>query len=61
VVNKAPVAVAQARPVQEGTLVADVAPAEPSKPIAHVVSTHPPFTSLSFGELLRRSLSLRPR
>jgi hypothetical protein len=57
----APAAVAAARPVYEGSMVADVAPAEPSKPIAHVVSTHPPFTALSFGELLRRSLSLRPR
>jgi hypothetical protein len=32
-----------------------------AKPVAQVVSKHPPSVALSFGELLRRSLSLRPR
>jgi hypothetical protein len=35
--------------------------AQPSKPIVQVVSKHPPTASSSFGELLKRSLSLRPR
>jgi len=32
-----------------------------SKPIAQVVSKQPPVASATFGDLLRRSLSLRPR
>jgi hypothetical protein len=34
---------------------------QPARPVAQVVSKHPPMVALSFGELLRRSLSLRPR
>jgi hypothetical protein len=36
-------------------------PAPPSAPIAQAVSPHPSADSPSFGELLRRSLALRPR
>lgn len=36
-------------------------PAPPSAPIAQVASAHPSMEGLSFGELLRRSLALRPR
>jgi hypothetical protein len=36
-------------------------PVASGKPIAQVVSKHPPTVALSFGELLRRSLALRPR
>ena len=52
---------AVAAPVSEGVLLVEGTMAEPSKPIVHVVSKHPPSTALSFGDLLRRSLSLRPR
>lgn len=36
-------------------------PAPPSAPIATVASPHPVMDGPSFGELLRRSLALRPR
>jgi outer membrane biosynthesis protein TonB len=36
-------------------------PAPPSAPIAQTTSAHPTMDGLSFGELLRRSLALRPR
>lgn len=36
-------------------------PAPPSAPISQVASAHPSMEGVSFGELLRRSLSLRPR
>jgi hypothetical protein len=45
----------------EGRVVADPQPVQPGRPIAHAVSMHPPSQALTFGELLRRSLSLRPR
>jgi len=49
-------------PVAAGpNLVIDPALEAPSKPIAQVVSKHPPSTPASFGDLLRRSLSARPR
>lgn len=35
-------------------------PADPSRPIAQVVSPVPPLKDATFGELLRRSLALRP-
>jgi hypothetical protein len=41
-------------------VLADAGAMQPSKPIAHVVSPHPPAVALTFGELLRRSLALRP-
>jgi hypothetical protein len=53
--------VAAVAPAPQGVLLVEGTLAEPSKPIAHVVSMHPPSTALTFGELLRRSLSLRPR
>jgi len=42
-------------------LIIDPPVPQPSKPVVQVVSKHPPSMALSFGELLRRSLSLRPR
>jgi hypothetical protein len=42
-------------------LIIDPPVPQPSKPVVQVVSKHPPSVALSFGELLRRSLSLRPR
>jgi hypothetical protein len=48
-------------PVREGRVLAEPIVPEPSKPIVQVVSKQPPHTVASFGELLRRSLSLRPR
>jgi hypothetical protein len=51
---------APAAPNQPSLLV-DPVLETPSKPIAQVVSKHPPSTTLSFGDLLRRSLSARPR
>ena len=39
----------------------DPAPPQPTRPVAQVVSKHPSVTPQTFGELLRRSLSLRPR
>ena len=53
--------VAPPPPAADSVMVIEGAVPEPSKPIMHVVSTHPPTTAPSFGELLRRSLSLRPR
>ena len=56
---------AAAAPVGAGTddgfLLADPEPPKPSKPVAQVISKQPPMSAPSFGELLRRSLSLRPR
>lgn len=48
-------------PPTEGVVLVDVAPTTPSKPIVQVLSPHPPQAASTFGELLRRSLSLRPR
>jgi hypothetical protein len=50
-------------PVEEvrGQLLELDEPVASTKPIAQVVSKHPPTTALAFGELLRRSLALRPR
>jgi len=48
-------------PVREGRVLAEPTVAEPTKPIAQVLSKQPPIAALTFGELLRRSLSLRPR
>jgi hypothetical protein len=49
------------RQVSDSPIIIDPAVAQASKPVAQVVSKHPPSVALSFGELLRRSLSLRPR
>ena len=46
---------------REGAMLVDPQVAQPSKPIVQVVSKHPPSVASTFGELLRRSLSLRPR
>jgi hypothetical protein len=46
---------------RDGRVLAEPNTPEPSKPIVQVVSKQPPHTAASFGELLRRSLSLRPR
>jgi hypothetical protein len=48
-------------PEIEGRVIADPAPPMPSKPIAQAVTKHPPTTGSTFGELLKRSLALRPR
>ena len=53
VANVAPSANAPARVV--------TSPAPPSAPIALATSPHPVMDGPSFGELLRRSLALRPR
>lgn len=52
---------AQSPASEAGRVLSDPEPAEPSKPIVQVVSRQPPIAASSFGELLRRSLSLRPR
>jgi hypothetical protein len=57
----APPPAASARPIEQPTLLVDSEPVQSQKPITNVVSKHPPRSSLTFGELLRRSLSLRPR
>jgi len=44
-----------------GRVLAEPITPEPSKPIVQVVSKQPPHAAASFGELLKRSLSLRPR
>lgn len=46
---------------RDGRVLAEPNTPEPSKPIVQVVSKQPPHAAASFGELLRRSLSLRPR
>jgi hypothetical protein len=48
-------------PPTEGRVLAEPNTAEPTKPIVQVVSKQPPAAAASFGELLKRSLSLRPR
>jgi hypothetical protein len=45
----------------EGRVIADPAPPIPSKPIAQATTKHPPASGNTFGDLLRRSLALRPR
>jgi len=45
----------------EGRVLADPGPMAASRPIAQAVTKHPPVTGQTFGDLLRRSLSLRPR
>src|SRR6185295_111636 len=52
---------AAASAVREGAMLVDPAVPQPSKPIVQVVSKHPPSVASTFGELLKRSLSLRPR
>jgi DNA polymerase-3 subunit gamma/tau len=46
---------------REGAMLVDPPVVQPSKPIVQVVSKHPPTAASNFGELLKRSLSLRPR
>jgi hypothetical protein len=46
---------------REGAMLVDPVVPQPSKPIVQVVSKHPPSVASTFGELLKRSLSLRPR
>jgi hypothetical protein len=48
-------------PPSEGRVLAEPNTTEPTKPIVQVVSKQPPVAAASFGELLKRSLSLRPR
>jgi hypothetical protein len=45
----------------DGRVLVDPQPAPAGRPIVQVVSMNPPSQALTFGELLRRSLSLRPR
>jgi hypothetical protein len=54
---------AQAAPAakRDGVVLADPVPANPARPIAQVLSKQAPITPTSFGDLLKRSLSLRPR
>jgi len=60
-VDVPPPAVTLSATSQGEPLIIDPPIPQPSKPVAQVVSKHPPSVALSFGELLRRSLSLRPR
>jgi hypothetical protein len=46
---------------RDGVILADPVPANPARPIAQVLSKQAPITPTSFGDLLKRSLSLRPR
>lgn len=61
------VAVARSIPVASAAVDPNVpsrvvtSPAPPSAPIAQPTSPHPTMDGPSFGELLRRSLALRPR
>lgn len=48
-------------PDAEGSVVAAPAVPQPTRPIAHMVSRHPPAEAPTFGKLLARSLSLRAR
>lgn len=48
-------------PDAEGSVVTAPPVAQPSRPIAHMVSRHPPAEIPTFGKLLARSLSLRAR
>jgi hypothetical protein len=59
----AEVAVARSIPVADPNAPQRVGtmPAPPSAPIAKTASPHPVMDGPSFGELLRRSLALRPR
>ena len=59
----APAAAAPAAPAQrrDGVVLADPTPPAPARPIAQVLSKQPPIVPTSFGDLLKRSLSLRPR
>jgi hypothetical protein len=55
-------AAAPAAPVsREGVVLVEAQVPQPTRPIAQVVSMNPPSLAATFGELLRRSLSLRPR
>jgi hypothetical protein len=58
-----PAAPAQAAPAAsaQGRTLADPAPMAVSRPIAQSGAKHPPASGQTFGDLLRRSLSLRPR
>jgi translation initiation factor IF-2 len=53
--------VAQAAQRRDGVVLADPAPPNPGRPIAQTISKQPPISPTSFGDLLKRSLSLRPR
>jgi hypothetical protein len=44
-----------------GRVLADPTPPQLNRPIVQAVTKHPPTTPNSFGELLKRSLALRPR
>ena len=48
-------------PAAEGSVITAPPVAQPTRPIAHVVSRHPPAEAATFGKLLSRSLSLRAR
>jgi hypothetical protein len=62
VAQPAPAPAPKAAPAPvEGRVLAEAGEVQATKPIAQVVSKQPPIAALSFGELLRRSLSLRPR
>ncbi len=45
----------------QGRVLADPAPPTVTRAIAQAVTKHPPTTGHTFGEVLRRSLALRPR
>jgi hypothetical protein len=44
-----------------GRVLADPTPPTVTRPIVQAVTKHPPTTGHTFGEMLRRSLALRPR
>lgn len=48
-------------PPAEGSVITAPPVPQPTRPIAQVVSRHPPVEPLTFGKLLGRSLSLRAR
>jgi hypothetical protein len=56
-----PAAAAQPAQRRDGVVLADPMPATPGRPIAQTLSKQPPVVPVSFGDLLKRSLSLRPR
>ena len=45
----------------QGAVIAEPVPAAPSRPIAETVSKSPQLRPMTFGDLLWRSLALRPR
>jgi len=56
-----PVAAAAPAQRRDGVVLADPTPPTPGRPIAQTLSKQPPVLPVSFGDLLKRSLSLRPR